>query len=427
MKLNKIATVVLAAAALLSAQSCLKDQKDVFPESSSERLQAYLDKAKQILTESETGWIMEYYPGAGQKLGGYAYYLKFTGTEVETVCELDPEHSYKSLYKFTTDNGAVLSFDAYNSALHYFATPSSGEYQAKGGDFEFTITSVSEDKIGLVGKRSGNHYDLYPYDSELAPKDYMLKVNEMAAGMRAAIINGDVGETRVSGTVDFDNRRIKFSYKEGKSDVVVEAPYMYTPDGLKPYEPVTVAGYKIDHLFYFSSTNLMTTGSIVFVGSLPADYTEYAAFAGNYTLSCYGGKIRFDVTLKRDAAGTGYLMSGLVPGHDVALSYDSARGRLSLTVQVVGANGANTVWLAAWGLADGGNLTWAEGPGMEIVRDATTGNFNFVDNGFSSELKVDSFILWETTASGSNVGEFTGWNTSEGDDQFPYLESLIRK
>lgn len=70
MKLNKISTVVLAAAALLSAQSCLKDQKDVFPESSSERLQAYLDKAKQILTESETGWIMEYYLEPSERVVG---------------------------------------------------------------------------------------------------------------------------------------------------------------------------------------------------------------------------------------------------------------------------------------------------------------------------------------------------------------------
>ena len=166
MKFNKILTVVLAGVSVLSAQSCLKDQADVFDSSSSERLQAYIEQTREILTSNEKGWIMEYYPGSGQSKGGYAYYLAFTDAEVTASYELDPENSYKSVYKLTTATGAVLSFDSYNQALHHFATPSSTEYQAKGGDFEFTIVSVSPEKIGLRGKRSGNHYDLYPYDSD---------------------------------------------------------------------------------------------------------------------------------------------------------------------------------------------------------------------------------------------------------------------
>lgn len=199
MKFNKILTVVLAGVSVLSAQSCLKDQADVFDSSSSERLQAYIEQTREILTSNEKGWIMEYYPGSGQSKGGYAYYLAFTDAEVTASYELDPENSYKSVYKLTTDNGAVLSFDSYNQALHHFATPSSTEYQAKGGDFEFTIVSVSPEKIGLRGKRSGNHYDLYPYDSDLTPAAYLAKVADVASSMRAAIIDGKVGDTDVTG------------------------------------------------------------------------------------------------------------------------------------------------------------------------------------------------------------------------------------
>ena len=78
MKFNKILTVVLAGVSVLSAQSCLKDQADVFDSSSSERLQAYIEQTREILTSNEKGWIMEYYPGSGQSKGGYAYYLAFT-------------------------------------------------------------------------------------------------------------------------------------------------------------------------------------------------------------------------------------------------------------------------------------------------------------------------------------------------------------
>lgn len=429
MKVSKIISSFLAAAALFSLTSCLKDQTDLFPNSSSERLQAYMEQAREILSSAENGWIMEYYPGPSQKLGGYAYHLTFTGSEVTATYELDPEKSCTSLYKLTADNGAVLSFDANNEILHHFATPSSSEYQAKGGDFEFVITSVSPEKIGLRGKRSGNHCDLYPYTSELTPKAYMAKVEEMAGGMRAALLNGKVGETEVNGTVDMNNRRITFNYKESEDGetITVAVPYMYTPTGLKTYEEVEVAGCTMSSFFYYTSNNILSTGSVVFKGSLPKDYTDFEGFAGNYTLSMYNGRITADVTLTANADNSGYLMSGFVPGnHDVKLVYDRAKGRLAMNAQVVGADGSNSVWLAAWGLKGGGNLTWDPEYGMEITRDLKTGKFVFVDNGYDKDLAVDSFILWATDSAGKSQGEFTGWG-GDGDNQFPYLQSLTRK
>lgn len=434
MKFNKILTVVLAGVSVLSAQSCLKDQADVFDSSSSERLQAYIEQTREILTSNEKGWIMEYYPGSGQSKGGYAYYLAFTDAEVTASYELDPENSYKSVYKLTTDNGAVLSFDSYNQALHHFATPSSTEYQAKGGDFEFTIVSVSPEKIGLRGKRSGNHYDLYPYDSDLTPAAYLAKVADVASSMRAAIIDGKVGDTDVTGEVDFNNRRITFKYVDPAASaetsgddgtVVVEAPFMYTSKGIKTYEPVEVAGATINSMDYHSDNNILTNGSIVFQGKLPEDYTQYSDFAGDFKLSMYNGRITLDVTLTPDEEGNGFLMSGFVSGdHNVYLGYDRARGRLTMDVQSLGADGSNTVWLAAWSLSGGGNLTWdtTTGYGMEIVRGSQEGEFIFVDNG-KTDMVIDSFILWATDASGKSAGEFTGW----GDNQFPYLQTLVRK
>ena len=432
MKINRIFAFVAAGISLLSAQSCLKDQADIFPESSSERLQAFLDQAGKTLVSAEKGWIMEYYPGSNQSRGGYAYHLVFSESEVTATCELDPENSYKSVYKLTTDNGAVLSFDSYNSALHYFATPSSSEYQAKGGDFEFTITSVSPEKIGLRGKRSGNHYDLYPYDSDLAPAEYMAKVSQMASSMRAAIIEGMVGETLVSGAIDFNNRRITFSYdvpnpdagsSEKDTTLVVEAPFMYTLEGIKTYDPVEVAGATINAMVYHQANNILTNGSIEFKGKLPEDYTQYSDFAGDYRMVMYSGKLTADVTLAPDKTGEGYIMSGLLPGgHDVALGYDKARGRLTMNSQVVGSNGSNSVWFAAWSLDSGGNLTWNTDYGMEIVRGANEGEFMFVDNG-KTDMVIDSFILWETTSDGNSVGQFKGW----GNSQFHYLQTLVRK
>ena len=118
-------------------------------------------------------------------------------------------------------------------------------------------------------------------------------------------------------------------------------------------------------------------------------------------------------------------MSGFVSGdHNVYLGYDRARGRLTMNVQSLGADGSITVWLAAWSLSGGGDLTWdtTTGYGMEIVRGSQEGEFIFVDNG-KTDMVIDSFILWATDSSGKSAGEFTGW----GDNQFPYLQTLVRK
>lgn len=422
MKHNKLILAALAAASLFTVQSCLIAQEEVFPDSSSERLQKFAEETRTTLASAEKGWIMEYYPGADQKLGGYAYHVAFTEDEVTATCELDPEESYKSYYKLTFDNGLVLSFDTYNPALHYFATPSSSEYEAKGGDFEFSVTSVSPEKIGLRGKRSGNHYDLYPYKSELRPTEYMAKAGELGSSMRMATLEGKIDTVAVTGEVDLNNRCLTFHYKnESGEDVSVRAPYMYTADGIRTYEEINVAGATIRDMYYLTENNILTNGSVYFEGKLPEDYTNYADFAGNYTLIMYNGKLQYDVTLTPD--GSGYLMSGLNPHFDVALGYDKALGRLTMDVQVVGANGNNTIYLCAWSLGGGGNLTWSTdgGYGMTIGRNLTTGNFVFKDNG-KSDMVIDSFILWEVGPSGS-VGQFTGW----GENQYPYLQTLVRK
>lgn len=423
MKTRKFIYAIVASLSVMSAQSCLKEQADIFEQSSSERLQSFIDETRNILTSNESGWIMEYYPGTNQYYGGYAYHLNFTDTEVEATCELDPENSYKSFYKFTTDNGAVLSFDVNNPALHYFATPSSSEYEAKGGDFEFTITSVSPEKIGLRGKRSGNHYDLYPYNASVTPSEYMSQVVEMGDSMRAAIIEGMVGDTEVNGTVDFNNRRINFEYAvSADSTVVVAAPYMYTPKGLRLYSDTKVAGATFRDFMYHSDNNVLSNGSFTFYGKLPEDYADYSEFEGDFTLSMYNGRIKYNVTLVPNENKTGFIMKNLSSHFDVVLGYDKAQGRLTWNAQVVGTEGNLTIWLAAWSLTAGGNLTWDTEYGVTIHKDLKTGNFVFEDN-HKTDMTIDSFILWSTNSAGASQGSFEGW----GDYQYPYLETLIRK
>ena len=168
MRLNKLFLATMLALSTMMMQSCLKDQEEIFDEPSSTRLQAALDNAKEVLTSSENGWVFDYFPDRYLSYGGFLYTVKFDASKVTVGCELDPGNFETSYYRLTDDNGPTLSFDTYNSLMHFFATPSSGNYEAYDGDFEFMIMEVTDDLITLMGKRTSNIM-------------YMRRLNEDAA------------------------------------------------------------------------------------------------------------------------------------------------------------------------------------------------------------------------------------------------------
>lgn len=419
MKTGKLIFALLASVVLVSAQSCLKNQADIFDESSSERLQNLLEDTYAVLQGSSSGWLMEYYPGANQKFGGYAYHLMFDEQEVSVVCELDPENAYTSLYKMTDDNGAVLSFDGYNEALHFFATPSSSEYEAKGGDFEFNVVSVSADNIELRGKRSGNFYNLHRFPEGITPQAYMAKVSDMAESMRAAIIEGKIGDTDVVGEVDFNYRRIVFKYMENEEEVMVTTPFMYTPEGLCLYKPYKVAGATLYDFMYHVKNNVLTNGSYTFQGKLPEDYVSYAAFQGQYTLMTTGGN--YNITISADETGKNLVLSGLDSHFDCHLEYDPAKGRAKWYGETVGENGANSIWLVA---TSGGNLYVTQNTGMVVHWDIDNECFVFSDNGEGPDgFNADGWVLWEVDAAGNSVGQWQSW----GKSYFGAFTKMVRK
>ncbi len=439
MKTNKIIFILFAGLSLLSAQSCLKDQADIFEESSSARLISYVENTKDILTGAKNGWIMEYYPGVSQKLGGYVYYLKFNDKEVEARYELKPEDVETSFYKLAFDNSAVLSFDSNNNILHYFATPSSGAYEAKGGDFEFSVMEASPEMVRLKGKRSGNHCDLIPLAEGVDPVEYLTGVKNLSESLCVANVTGKIGSKEVTGEVDLNNRRITFTYEpdevaeaetkadgeegEDEEEITVETksmPFTYTPDGIKAYEPIQIGGCTFQRFYYLAENNLLSNGIFTLTCSLPADYTKYEDFAGKYKFTYNGKSVNVELTATEDK--TGYIMSGIMPQYTVRLDYDKAKGRLRWETQVVGSNGNNSIYMAAWDLAHGGNLTWAEGAGVTIYWDEKSQVFKFEDNKAYKDdgFVFDSFLLWETDASGKSVGQWSGW----GNGQLPYLDNL---
>lgn len=426
MKTRNIILAFLAAASAMCFQSCLFEQEEVFEETSSERMQNYLENTKKTLT-SKDYWILDYFRSKGQADGGYTFVVKFTDKEVTAASEMKPEEFCTSLYKLTTDNGPVLTFDTNNEALHYFATPSSAHYEAKGGDFEFTIMKVSDEEVILKGKRSGNYCYLRPMMDGGDAAKYISDVAAMAADVHAATFSGTIGgeDFPVHGKLDLNKRNLKFMIdtEEKKDSIIATLPFSYTPEGIRGYETACINGCHFRDLRYLSQNNVLTNSVFSLQCAIPEDYTDILDFIGNFKLY-YNQGSSVNVAISMNEDGT-LSMSGLNKKLVVTLTYDKALGRLDLATQIVGTEGNNTIYFCGWGIgADGsGYLTYAEGVGMSIHRDMTTeGRFLFSDNGVWEDDKVNSFILYliDLNADDKFIGAYSGWGT----DRFPHVTHM---
>lgn len=266
----KKSNIIILLSALLVFTSCLFEQKDTFDKTPAERMESFLNEYQTLLESSENGWMLEYYPDDALSYGGYVYFLTFADGEVSAQFQLaeDVSKAVTSLYKMTPDHGPVLSFDTYNSYIHYFATPSSGAYQGYRGDTEFKIMGKSKDnsEIYLVGRKSGNPCTLIRNEDYNAT-DYLKACNEIRNELNYPTIRslqfqvGDiVGEAGSNGEMTL-NHYMYFEYPEdgtydSEDEVLIEGdfPFCTTPEGLKLVDPVEIDGADYD-FFYFDSEN----------------------------------------------------------------------------------------------------------------------------------------------------------------------------
>jgi hypothetical protein len=235
---------------VLLLQSCLHDEENLFSQSPSERVEAAIKEYREVLTSSENGWLLEYYPEKNQKYGGYAYILKFDKDNVTAYFEWanklgkDPEkETVSSLYNILPTQGALLSFDAYNEFIHYFANPSSSAYQGKEGDYEFVLKSISEDKneITVKGSRTGNEMKLRRMTE--SPETYIANIRQEFLKLRSNSVLMHIANTDISARIK--NRVLSFRYMtEGPMGEMTTANlgYCFTELGIKLYKPFTLNG-----------------------------------------------------------------------------------------------------------------------------------------------------------------------------------------
>ena len=433
--MKRTVIAILAVFAALSFSSCVRDEEPIFEESASQRLQNALKNAQTVLVGAENGWRMYYYPDPDQAYGGYLYTMKFTQEDVEVWSELF-DNSYTSLYRMTTDDGPVLSFDTNNYAFHFFATPSgsgtnlygdSGHYQAYKGDFEFLIISATKDEVVLKGKRSGNKIKMYPLTGEESPEAVAAAAYDTSEEVFVSSFTGTIGDDAASVSLAFGSRAATITltdekYAEDKG-ASVKVPYAYTENGLLFYNPVKVGPYTLDGFTWNGDTRQLValTGAATpasLDGKLPDGWHVYADFLGTYTLTYKNGSATMqNITVEQKQFKKTYTIKGLSSKFDVEAIYDLSTGQIGINSQVVGSQGSYDVYACAWD-SEGGSLTWNTAAGMFGTLSEDGNTITWGNNGAWEGNNVDAFITWYITSSGSSAGQAgSPWLWSNGSTQ----------
>ena len=206
--MNKILSLTLIGASALCLASCSGEEDDIFEATAAERLNAASALYSARLTAQPNGWAMQYYPtydneapnGKGYLLltrfnkdftvnvSGYDWpvwrYERPAGADAdasnEWICHYTNEYrESSSFWQVITDNGPVLSFNSYNTNMHYFSDPDFRETGTGfGGDYEFIVVDAPEDAsyMMLKGKKRGTYNLLTPIEEGVDYPVYMADV-----------------------------------------------------------------------------------------------------------------------------------------------------------------------------------------------------------------------------------------------------------
>ena len=254
-------------------QSCLIEDKKLFSESPAERVEAYLNEYQSLMESAENGWLLEYYPG-DESVGGYAYVVKFTKSEVTAWFQLadDVAEAVTTLYKMTQDDGPVVAFDTFNEYLHFFANPSSGSYQGYLGDTEFKIMGSNPDKteIYLRGKKTGTDMTMKKFTGDAA--QYLTTVNDVSEAMAAPAYEMIIGTDTTACSIS--NNIMEYAFTpagEGAEPVEGTVAICFTDKGANLKDPVEINGVAYEELLYNATDGTLETadGKVVICQVIP--------------------------------------------------------------------------------------------------------------------------------------------------------------
>lgn len=166
-------------------------------------------------------------------------------------------------------------------------------------------------------------------------------------------------------------------------------PFMFTTDGMRFHEPVTIDGQTMQNFVWkneeisFVCTDEGTT-EVKMKGIYIDGYQSYDYYPGTYLMDFYrlnGATNQLEVAsqeiqLVKNEDGKSYWLKGLE--YDILVTYDKPRGGLSILPQFLKKVQGGYVYLAMWDLMNDYVL---RSPAIGLISYPTTDGIYLVDNG----------------------------------------------
>ena len=233
--MKKYIYMCLAACLLVS---CSQEEEAVYGKGNSyaKRTGETSTEYVNLLEGAPNGWLLSMYVGTGQQYGGYNYILKFHQGKVTALSEATTEED-TSLYTLNFSEKSILTFDTYNKVLHQFVEPSALFPEGKIGDNQLVIQSYENGVFTLKGQRSNNLMTLRKLEGEATA--YLTKIRERQSLFKVS----DAYPITINGKeVDFELQPSNRQFIAREGTTVIKKAYIYTENGFKLYEPITIAG-----------------------------------------------------------------------------------------------------------------------------------------------------------------------------------------
>jgi hypothetical protein len=425
--------------------SCVEDEDDIFGEAPAIRMQKAIADYKAILTDAPNGWILNYYPELSYGVGGFAVYCKFMpdGT-VQTACEVTTKVAQFEIASSSWDiisyKGPTLTFDTYNSVIHYFSEVSSqSDRDGRAGDYDLVVTRAVADTVYLTGVK--NELAMIMVKCQSDPIDYLKKTNAFSINANKfktfnVELNGDsIGNIRMSTAVtnNLANRKFTYTYyvrdvivggAATRKDTTVTVPFYYTPDELVLQTPIDVGGKTLTR-FAWDGEAIRYIGvednsiTLKYVG---AKIYMYEEFLGSYTMFYSTSNATppnrtksLDVTLTQGEEGQTYILDGILAAGSPAVLYARyVDGQLEIRGQVMYVDPATKydLWWLPYSHNVGGNFT-SRTTTYGVISDKIEENggkfkFDMINNGvWSSYGGVAGFLIRNYNGS-TNAGNVNG-------------------
>ena len=233
--MKKYIYMCLAACLLVS---CSQEEEAVYGKGNSyaKRTGETSTEYVNLLEGATNGWLLSMYVGTGQQYGGYNYILKFHQGKVTALSEATTEED-TSLYTLNFSEKSILTFDTYNKVLHQFVEPSALFPEGKIGDNQLVIQSYENGVFTLKGQRSNNLMTLRKLEGEATA--YLSKIRERQSLFKVS----DAYPVTINGKeVDFELQPSNRQFIAREGTTVIKKAYIYTENGFRLYEPITIAG-----------------------------------------------------------------------------------------------------------------------------------------------------------------------------------------